>query len=90
VIGFDETRFDNVLRFLMESRGLRCPEELSRLLGEAGGREVPAERITAYMEGREWVDGDFPRWVAEALDLGAWEMGVLAYAVAYGQVRQPP
>jgi hypothetical protein len=43
MIGFDETRFDEVLRFLMESRSLRCPEELSRLLKEAG-HEVPAER----------------------------------------------
>jgi hypothetical protein len=42
------------------------------------------------MEGREWVDGYFPLWVAEVLDLNAWEMGILPYAVAYGQVRQPP
>jgi len=89
VIGFDETRFDEVLRFLMESRGLRGSEELSRLLREAG-REVTPGRITAYMEGREWVDGNFPRWVAETLDLSAQEMGILAYAVAYGQIRQPP
>jgi hypothetical protein len=89
VIGFDETRFDGVLRFLMESRGLRGPEDLSRLLREAE-REVPAERITAFMEGKEWVDGNFPRWVAEVLDLTAQEMGILAYAVAYGQVRRPP
>jgi hypothetical protein len=89
VIGFDETRFDRVLQFLMESRGLRCTEELSRLLRDAG-REVPAEKIEAYVEGREWVDGHFPGWVAEALDLSAWEMGILAYAVAYGQVHQPP
>lgn len=89
MIGFDETRFDRVLQFLMESRGLRGPEDLSRLLREAG-REVTAEKITAYMEGREWVDGCFPRWVAEVLDLSAWEMGILAYAVAYGQVRRPP
>jgi hypothetical protein len=83
LIGFDE-----VLLFLMESRGLRGSEELSRLLREAG-REVPTERITAYMEGREWVDGRFPGWVAEALDLDAEEMGTLAYAVAYGQVLPP-
>jgi hypothetical protein len=89
VIGFDETRFEEVLRFLMGSRGLRGPEDLSRSLRESG-REVTAERITAYMEGREWVDGNFPGWVAEALDLSAWEMGILAYAVAYGQVRRPP
>jgi len=89
VIGFDETRFEEVLRFLMESRGLRGPEELSRLLKEAG-HEVTAEKITAYMEGRKWVDGHFPGWVAKALDLSAWEMGVLAYAVAYGQVCRPP
>jgi hypothetical protein len=89
VIGFDETRFDEVLRFLMESRGLRGPEELSGLLKEVG-REVTAEKITAYMEGREWVNGYFPRWVAEVLDLSAWEMGILAHAVAYGQVRHPP
>jgi hypothetical protein len=89
VIGFDEIRFDRVLQFLMESRGLRGPEDLSRLLRNAG-REVPSEKIAAFTEGREWVDGHFPRWVAEVLDLNAWEMGILAYAVAYGQVRQPP
>jgi hypothetical protein len=89
VVAFDEVRLEEVLRFLMENRDLQGPEDLSRLLRNAG-REVTAETITAYMEGREWVDGNFPRWVSEALDLSAWEMGVLAYAVAYGQVRQPP
>jgi hypothetical protein len=89
VIGFDESGFEEVLRFLMESRGLGGPEDLSRLLKEAG-REVSTERITAYMEGREWVDGRFPRWVAEVLGLSAWEMGILAHAVAYGQYRHPP
>jgi len=89
VTGFDETRFEEVLRFLMESRGLRGPEDLSQLLRTAG-REVPVEKVTAYIEGREWVDNYFPRQVAEALDLNAWEMGLLAHAVAYGQIRQPP
>jgi hypothetical protein len=88
VIDFDESGFEEVLRSLMESRGLRCPEELSRMLRESG-REVTADKITAYMEGREWVDGCFPRWVAEVLDLSAWEMGILARAVAYGQIRRP-
>jgi hypothetical protein len=89
VTGFDEMRFDEVLRFLMESRSLRCPDELSRLLKRAG-HEVSAESITAFVEGGEWVDGHFPLWVAEALDLSPWEMGILAYAVAYSQVRQSP
>jgi len=90
VIGFgDETEFGAVLRFLMASRGLRRAEELARLLKEFG-HEVTAEEIAAYVEGRKWVDGRFPRRVAEVLDLSAWEMGVLAYAVAYRQVRQPP
>lgn len=88
MIGFDESRFDDVLRFLMESRGLRGAEDLSRLLKEAG-REVTTEKITAYMEGREWVDACFPRWVAEVLDLDVWEMGLLAHAVAYGQIHSP-
>lgn len=88
MIGFDESRFDDVLRFLMESRGLRGPEDLSRLLKE-NGREVTTEKITAYMEGREWVDGYFPHWIAEVLDLDVWEMGLLAHAVAYGQIHPP-
>jgi hypothetical protein len=88
VIEFEETRFDEVMWFLMESRRLRGPEGLSRLL-RGSGREVTADKITAYMEGREWVDGRFPRWVAQALDLSAWEMGILARAVAYGQIRRP-
>ncbi|MGF1471713.1 MAG: hypothetical protein ACFB50_08240 [Rubrobacteraceae bacterium] len=88
MIGFNESRFDDVLRFLMQSRSLRGPEDLSRLLKEKG-REVTAEKITAHMEGREWVDASFPRWIAEGLDLNAWEMGLLAHAVAYGQVHPP-
>jgi hypothetical protein len=81
--------FGEVLQGLMDERGLVDPADLSELLGEAG-RYVPEEEIRAYMEGDEWVDGYFPGWVAEVLDLDAAEMGALAYAVAYGQAEYPP
>jgi hypothetical protein len=57
--------------------------------------------IDGFIEIRDDVTGEFTnsvlqvpeqgsRWVAEALELSAWDMGLLAYAVAYGQVHQPP
>lgn len=73
----------------MGDRGLRGPADLSELLQESG-RYVPEGRIRAFMEGHEWVDGYFPGWVAEVLDLDAEEMGALANAVAYGQAEYPP
>jgi hypothetical protein len=82
-------RFGEVLQDLMDDRGLAGPADLSELLDEAG-HDVPVEKIEAFMEGDEWVDGHFPRWVAEVLDLDAEEMGVLAHAVAYGQAEYPP
>lgn len=82
-------RFGEVLQDLMDDRGLRGPADLSELL-EGAGRCVPAEKIEAFMEGGEWVDGHFPGWVAEVLDLDAEELGALAHAVAYGQAEYPP
>jgi hypothetical protein len=87
--GFGETRFDEVLQGLMESRGLGGPADLSGLL-RAAGHPVGEERIRAFMEGDEWVDGRFPGWVVEVLDLDPEEIGILANAVAYGQVRSVP
>lgn len=81
--------FGKTLQVLMESRELRGPADLSDIL-EKAGRDVPEEKIRAFMEGDEWVDGHFPRWVAEVLDLDAEEMGALAHAVAYGQTEHPP
>lgn len=81
--------FGEVLQGLMIERGLRGPGDLSELL-EEHGRRVSREKIEAFMEGYEWVDGYFPGWVAEVLDLDAGEMGALARAVAYGQVEHPP
>jgi hypothetical protein len=81
--------FGETLHELMESRGLSGPADLARLL-QAAGHPVPEQKIIAYMTGADWVDGRFPGWVAEVLDLSVWEMGILAYAVAYGQERQPP
>ncbi len=82
-------RFGEVLQDLMDSRGLLGPADLGRLLKDAG-HDVPEESIRAFMEGDEWVDGYFPLWVAEVLDLEAGEMSALAHAVAYGQTEYPP
>lgn len=73
----------------MDDRGLEGAADLEVLLREAG-HSVSEEEIRALMEGYEWVDGHFPRWVAEVLGLDTEEMGILAYAVAYGQVEHPP
>lgn len=81
--------FGEVLQSLMEGRGLRGSADLSGILEEAG-RDMPEEKIEAFMEGEEWVDGYFPGWVAEVLDLDAEKMGILAHAVAYGQTEYPP
>ena len=82
-------RFGEVLQDLMERRGLRSPEDLSKRLDEVG-HDVPAGRVRAFMDGDEWVNGWFPGCVVEALDLDAEEMGALALAVAYGQAGYPP
>ena len=81
-------KFGEVLQELMESRDLGA-EDLSVLLKETG-HEVSEEKIEAFMEGDEWVDGYFSGRVAEVLNLNAEEMGVLARAVAYGQTEHPP
>ncbi len=81
--------FGGVLQDLMEARGLRGSADLSEVLEDAG-RDVPEERIEAFMEGKEWVHSYFPGWVAQVLDLDAEEMGALAHAVAYGQTEYPP
>jgi hypothetical protein len=72
----------------MEKRGLRGPEDLARLLGEAG-HPTPAQQIRECMEGREWVDEHLPWLVARVLELEVEEMGGLARAVAYGQTGFP-
>lgn len=81
--------FGETLQTLMESRGLRGPKDLARLL-RAAGHPVPEQKIVAYMTGVEWVDGYFSGWVAEASELDAEEMGALAHAVTYGQSGCPP
>lgn len=82
-------RLGEVLQVLMDDRGLRGPADLSELMGKVG-HDVSEEDIKAFMEGDEWVDGYFPRWVAEVLNLDAEEMGAFAHAVAYGQDEYPP
>jgi len=81
VNGFGET-----LQRLIERRGLRGPEDLAGRLEEAG-HPTPARQIRECMEGRAWVDEHLPWRVARVLELGAEEMGALARAVAYGQIR---
>lgn len=61
------TEFGEVLLRLMESRGLRGPADLARLMRGAG-HDVSEYKITALVEGEEWVDGHFPRRVAEVLE----------------------
>jgi len=74
------------LQRLMKRRGLSGPEDLARLL-EGAGHPVPAREIAECMGGGGWVDGYLPGKLAEALGLDPEEMGELASAVAYGQVR---
>lgn len=78
--------FGETLQRLIEKRGLKGPEDLARLFGEVG-HPMPAREIQECMEGARWVDEHLPWRVARALELGLEEMGMLARAVAYGQVR---
>jgi hypothetical protein len=78
--------FGETLQRLIENRGLQAPADLARLLEEAG-HPMPEQEIRACMEGAKWVSEHLPSRAAEVLGLDAEEMGILAYAVAYGQVR---
>jgi hypothetical protein len=78
--------FGEALQRLIEKKGLRGPEDLERLLEEAG-HPMPAREIRERMEGTKWMDEHLPRLVVQVLRLSVEEMGVLARAVAYGQIR---
>ena len=72
-------------RGLLERRGVRDPEELSRLLGDID-YPMDADEIRSQLSGEEELDPGLPTALEYVLGADLWEETELARACVHGQM----